>query len=130
MIAKDSRCPECDWSGGTREDTVSGEATVQEFARRMKVHARNYLIFMMLMLIAGLVSLLTAGMWAFVIYRGNVGAFVLIGVLTLVAGGLNALLWFSRKVFPVDVFCPACNLHLVDLDMVDRYCPSCAVHLR
>ncbi len=109
---------------------MSGEATVQEFTRRIKVHARNNLIFMMLMLVAGLVSLVTAGMWILVIYRGNLGMLVLIGLLTLVAGGLNALLWFSRKVFPVDVFCPACDVHLMDLDMVDRSCPSCAVDLR
>ena len=130
MIAKDSPCPECEWSGGTREDTVLGEAIMQDFALRMSVHARNYMIFMVLMLAAGLVSLLTAVMWFFVIYRGHIGAFVMVGVLTLVTGGLNVLLWYSRKVFPVDVYCPACNLHLVDLDMVDRYCPSCAVHLR
>ena len=130
MIAKDTACPECDWSDQNQEDAVIDQATMLEFARRMRVHARNYVLFMVLMFAAGLVSLLTVVMWFFVIYRGHIGAFVMVGVLTVFTGGLNTLLWFSKKVFPVDVFCPACNLQLLDLEMVDRCCPSCSAHLR
>lgn len=131
MIAKDSPCPACDWSEQSQQEgAVSDQAFVQEFAQRMKVHTRNYLIFMLLMFAAGFVSLLTAIMWFLVIYQGDIGAFLMIGVLTVCTGGLNLMLWFSKKVFPTDIFCPACNLHLVDMDMVDHSCPSCSAHLR
>jgi hypothetical protein len=131
MIAKGSPCPECDWSEQSQQEgAVSDQVIMQEFARRMTVHARNYFIFMLLMFAAGLVSLLTAVMWCLVIYTGDIGAFLMVGVLTVFTGGLNVFLWFSKKFFPVDIFCPACNLHLEDLDMVDRACPSCSARLR
>ena len=130
MIPKDTPCPDCRLSDRGQQEIESDQATAVEFARRMKVHTRNYTIFMILMFVAGLVSLLTAGMWSAVIYRGDVRAFLLIGVLTVFAGGLNLFLWFSKSFFPLDVHCPACELRLEDLGIVEHCCPSCSAYLR
>lgn len=130
MIPKDRPCPDCHWSDRDEGTAVSDQSIVREFARRLRKHSRNYAIFMMLMFASGLVSLLTAVMWCLVIYRGSTGAFLLVGVLTVATGILNALLYCSKKLFPVDVLCPACDLHLQDPSLVDHDCPSCGALLR
>lgn len=130
MIPKGGPCTECHWSenAGAAEDSDLG--VVRAFAERRRVHRRNYAIFMLLMLTAGLVSLITAFMWIKVIYLGDVVAFLLIGLLTVASGILGVTTACAKKLFPVDLNCPSCDIRLDELGTDYDHCPNCSARLK
>jgi hypothetical protein len=130
MIPKGGPCPECHWSEKDEEDVALDRETLQEFARREMTHKRNYTIFMGLSLATALVGGITAFMWWKLIYLGDVIALVWIGLLTVLTGVLSVMLTFSRKLFPVELNCPSCDIRLDELQPQDGHCPNCSAPLR
>ena len=130
MIPKGGPCEACHWTEneGTAEDC--NRDIVQAYARRRKVHFRNYTIFMLLAFTTGFVSLITASMWFRVIYLGDIVAFVLIGVLTVMSGFLAVVSACVKKLLPVDLKCPSCDIRLDELGINRDYCPNCGVPLK
>ena len=130
MIPKGGPCPDCHWSEKHEGDVPTDQGTMLEFARRQKIHTRNYGVFMMLTLGTGLIGLLTAIMWIFVIYNGSLIAFFLVALFTVLTGVLSVVLAMSRKLFPVNLNCPSCDIGLEELMMSGDHCPSCDVQLK
>jgi hypothetical protein len=130
MIAKDMPCPDCHWSEAAEGDEQPTGDLPQEYARRESLHKRNYMAFMVIMLATGFVSLLTAVMWVRFIYRGSIAAFFWIILLTMAAAALGVALKFSKKWFPVDLNCPACNVRLDQLGLSGSDCPACSARLK
>jgi len=129
MIAKGNPCPDCNWSDKGEEERQADLHLAEEFARRQKTHTRNYAVYMVLMIGTGLIGLLTAYMWFRFIYFGDVVAFVRIGLLTVLTAGLGVVLKFSKKICPIDLNCPACNVRLDQLGVPTDQCPSCSAQL-
>ena len=128
-IAKGSPCPDCGWS----ENAIAPEVishTLEDFAARQRVHNRNASMNMILMLMLGLTGLLTAGMWCLVIYRGSLTAFVWVGILTVLTGVLGYLLSISKRLWPINLNCPSCDIRLDELGAFGPRCPGCSVQLR
>jgi hypothetical protein len=130
MIPKGGPCAECHWSenAGTAKD--SDQDMVRAFAARRQVHLRNYAIFMVLTFATGLVSLITAFMWFKVIYFGDLVAFVLIGLLTAATGILGVTTACAKKLLPVDLNCPSCDIRLDELGTDGDHCPNCSARLK
>lgn len=128
MIASDSTCPNCRYSGN-QPKAEEDSSKVEEYQRRQKLHVRNYTIFMALALLTGLVGLYTAYLWLRAIYLGDVGAFLQIGVMTVVAAILGALTAYTKKRFSYEVHCPSCNTRLDELGLNEGRCPACDVRL-
>ena len=129
-IPKGGPCAGCHWSENAEAAGDSDQDTVRAFAARRQVHLRNYAIFMILMFATGLVGLITAAMWVKVIYFGDLVAFVLIGFLTAATGILGVMLACARRLFPVDLNCPSCNIRLDELGTDCDHCPNCSVQLK
>ena len=85
---------------------------------------------MVLAFATALVAMLTACMWFRFMYFGSVGAFLMIGVLTLFAGGLSVVTAFSKKLFPTALNCPACEIRVDELGLDGNHCPNCSVQLK
>jgi hypothetical protein len=85
---------------------------------------------MVLMLGTGFIGLLTAVMWCRVIYAGSLIAFVAIGLLTVATGVFSGLLAWAKKVFPVDLNCPSCEIRLDELGVLGSHCPNCSALLK
>jgi hypothetical protein len=100
-----------------------------EFAARKKIHERNSIISMLLMMTTGLFGVLTAAMWALFIYRGNIFAFFMIGVFTVLTTIVGFAIKFSRRHFPIELCCPGCEVRLDNLGMKTETCPSCGTLL-
>jgi len=130
MIPKGGPCPECHWSENAAAAEDSDREMVGSFAARRRVHVRNYAIFMVLALTTGLVSLITAFMWIRVIYLGDILAFVLIGLLTVASGILGVTTSCAKKLFPVDLNCPSCEIRLDELGTDGDHCPNCGARLK
>lgn len=144
MIAKGHPCPECYWSEAPPEAEPDENADpnaprqqaptivdlFEEYSFREKQHVRNYAVFMALMLGTGLIGLFTAIMWVRVIYLGDVGAFLRIGLLTLVSAGLGVLLKFSKTLFPTDLLCPDCDVRVDQLGLIKGHCSGCNAYLK
>jgi hypothetical protein len=130
MIPKGGPCAECHWSENAGAAQYSEEDVVQAFAARHQLHLRNYAIIMVLMFTTGLVSLITAAMWIMVIYLGDILAFLLIGVLTVASGILAVTTACAKKMFPVDLNCPACEIRLDELGTDGDHCPNCSARLK
>ena len=128
-IAKGSPCVDCHWSDKP-EAAMLDQETTRAFARRQTVHVRNYAVFMVLMFGTGLVALLTSFMWIRIIYLGSVVAFFWLTCLSLATGVLSVLLVCAKKLFPVDLNCPCCNLRLDELGTEDNHCPGCDARLK
>ncbi|MBN2294604.1 MAG: hypothetical protein JXM70_19395 [Pirellulales bacterium] len=129
-IPKGGPCPDCHWTEHAETANYFSQDMVQEFAARHRVHARNYAIFMVMAFVAGFVSLLTAIMWIRLIYLGDVVAFFLIGFLTVVSGILAGVAACSKRIFPIDLNCPSCNIRLDELGTTDGRCPNCDTQLK
>jgi hypothetical protein len=130
MIPKGGPCAECHWSENAGAAKDSDQDTVRVFAAGRRVHVRNYAIFMVLAFATGLVSLVTAGMWIKVIYFGDVVAFLLIGLLTAVSAILGATTGCAKRLFPVDLNCPSCEIRLDELGIDGDHCPNCSARLK
>ena len=130
MIAKDMPCPECQWVDQGDDSAEKDRLTMQLFSRRMRIHKRNYAVFMILTLATGLIGMLTAVMWALVIYRGSLIALVGVGLMTVLSGVLAVLLFCSKKLFPTELYCPACDIQLDQLGTIGAKCPSCYAQLK
>jgi len=74
--------------------------------------------------------MITAVMWFLVIYFGDIQAFLLIGFLTVVSAILGAVAACARKLFPVDLNCPSCNIRLDELGTDGDHCPNCRARLK
>ena len=132
MIAPNHPCPDCRWTEQKEQEDGAppGQGLVREFAVRESAHKRNYFIFMGLILTTGLIGLLTSILWIRFIYLGSVNAFFLILLLTIVTAGLGVALKFSKRFFPVDLNCPACDIRLDQLELSGNGCPACSVQLK
>lgn len=130
MIPKGSPCSDCRWSEGGEVAAVPSQDLIQAFSFRQKIHAFNFAVSMILMFATGLIGLLTAYMWFRVIYFGNVSAFMLIGFLTVLTGVLSVVTACSKKLFPVDLNCPACDIRLDEVGLEGDHCPSCPAQLK
>jgi hypothetical protein len=130
MIPKDGPCPDCHWSDKGEAGAELDRDTVLAFALGRKKHTRNYAIFMVLIFATGFVGLVTAVMWFRVIYSGSLIAFVAIGLLTVATGILSVVLAWAKKVFPVDLNCPSCDIRLDELGALGSHCPSCSALLQ
>jgi hypothetical protein len=137
-IARGSVCPNCHYEGdqpAEQSNPDDSEASPKpnyavEYWHRRRRHMRNYVIFMVLILATGVVGLYTAYLWWRVIFTGSIGAFVLIGVATVVTFILGGLIAASKQLFPREMYCPACNVRLDELGLNHGRCPSCNVLLR
>lgn len=129
MIPRQSPCPSCHYSEQTEADAESARDLVHEYRRRRGRHVRNYTLYMILMLATGLVGLLTAYLWVRVIYLGDVGAFILVGVMTVFSAILGGLLAVARRLFPTDLACPACGVRLDEVGVNNGHCPGCHARL-
>ncbi|MEA1950015.1 MAG: hypothetical protein U9N87_01430 [Planctomycetota bacterium] len=129
-IPKGGPCEVCRWTEDTETANDFNQDLVREFAARRKVHFRNYAIFMVLAFVTGFVSLITAFMWFRVIYLGDIVAFVLVGFLTVTTGILGVMAACVRKLFPVDLNCPSCDIRLDELGTDGDYCPNCSAQLK
>jgi hypothetical protein len=85
---------------------------------------------MVLVLATGLVALLTSGMWFRLMYLGDWSAILSIGLLTVATGILSVLLACAKKLFPVDLNCPSCEVRLDELGALGKHCPSCSALLK
>jgi hypothetical protein len=130
MIAKGSPCPACRSGSAAAPPSEAEIGSIAEYARRREMHTRNYSMFMGLMMLTGVVGLVTAWMWIRTIYRGDVGAFVWVILLTIVSAGLGVVLSMSKKLFPTEVLCPACNMRIDELGLTGDHCPGCMARLR
>lgn len=130
-IAKGSPCPDCRWSedGPSSDVSASHDDTLTDFALRYQVHKRNYLVFMLLSFTAGLIGLITAVMWAMVIFRGSLLAFISIGFFTILTGVLAGFSYLARQWMPYELNCPNCEIRLDELGPVPSVCPSCSAQL-
>jgi len=129
MIPKDGPCAECHWSEKGEEGAMLDQQTVLVFAQRRRAHQRNYAVFMILMFATGLIGLLTSFMWIRIIYLGHVVAFVWLVILTALTGVMTVVLGFSKKLFPVELHCPCCNIRLDELGTDGNHCPNCSALL-
>lgn len=129
-IPKDGPCTACNWSDRGEDAAVIDQATVEAYALRFRTHATNYAVYMVLMFGTGLLGVLTAYMWWRVIYTGSVGAFLMIGLLTVATGMSSVVLFFAKKLFPVDLNCPACNIRLDEVGTNGNHCPNCSAQLK
>jgi hypothetical protein len=137
-IARGSVCPNCHYEGDPPKDESNPDDPeappkpnyAVEYWRRHRRHMRNYVIFMGLILATGVVGLYTAYLWWRVIFTGSIGAFVLIGVATVLTFILGGLITTSKQLFPREMYCPACNVRLDELGLNRGRCPSCNVLLR
>ena len=127
-IADGHPCTEC--KPVAQIEGIPTCATAEEYFQRRKVHELNFKIGMLLRMGTGLLGLLTAVMWFLVIYQGSVGAFVLVGVLTVASGILGWVTLGADKYFPVALQCPGCETRLdeVGSTRIDN-CPSCGCNL-
>lgn len=133
MIAKGQPCPECHWHDAEEQEEGAPPPpveTLHEFARREATHMRNYMFYMVTMIGTGLVGLLTAIMWFRFIFFGDIRAFLLIVVLSVVTGGLGLLVKFFNYVCPTALHCPACELRLDQLGTIAPHCPNCSAQLK
>jgi len=133
LIAKHTSCPDCSWSearDGADADAAPVADLPREFARREARHKRNYFLFMALMLATGFVGLLTGFMWWRFIFLGDVLAFALIILLSITTGVLGVSLKFSKKLFPVALHCPSCDVRLDQLGTYGHNCPGCSARLK
>lgn len=131
MIPKDAPvCPNCRHSSQEPETQQQDRALLEEYGRRHSRHVRNYTIFMSLILATGVIGALTAFLWLRVIYRGHIGAFLLIGFMTICTAILGGLLAVSQTLFPHHLNCPSCNTRLDELGLTDGHCPNCNNRLR
>ena len=130
MIPIGGPCEDCRWSDRGEEEQQQDLQVAREYARRRGLHKRNFAIFMVLSFAAGLMGLMTAYMWIRTIYLGDVVAFVLIGFFTVASGVMGVMVALSKKLFPVELNCPACNIRLDELGMEVDYCPGCSATLR
>ncbi len=130
MIPKGGPCADCHWSENAETARDSDQDMVRAYAARRRVHLINYVIFMVLAFAAGFVSLITAIMWFLVIYLGDIIAFVLIGFLTVASGILGVMAACARKLFPVDLNCPSCDIRLDEFGTDGGHCPNCSVQLK
>jgi len=129
-IPKGGPCEECHWSENAEAARDSDQDLVRAYAARRRVHVRNFAIFMVLVLAAGFVALITALMWFLVIYFGDLQAFLLIGFLTVASAILGAGAACAKKLFPVDLNCPSCNIRLDELGTDGDHCPNCRARLK
>jgi hypothetical protein len=127
MMAKGSFCSDCNWS----EDgaAISGEGVMDEFRHRHSRSNRNHAIAMICAMVLGFFSLVIAGLWYLVIYRGSAVALVLIGLLTVISAVLGFILTQVKKLFPTALHCPSCEAR-IDVVAVGDHCPSCRIRLR
>ena len=132
MIPKGSPCSECHWTENAGAETAgdSGPDLVQAFAKRRQAHVQNYAIFMILAFVSGLVGLTTAFMWFRLMYLGDIAAFFLIGFLTVATAVLGGTAAYSKKLFPIELNCPSCDIRLDELGTNDGYCPNCGARLQ
>src|SRR5262245_19668563 len=130
MIAKGGTCPECRWSENA--ETGGGEATsasFEEYERRRAIHTKNYTIFMGLMFGAGLAGVMIAWCWLLAIYRGSVLAMIMLIPLHIALAAFGYMLKVSKRVFPVDINCPNCDVRLDEIGLDAGCCPGCKAQL-
>lgn len=128
MIPKDDSCANCHWSENAETARESKQKMVRSFAARRRIHVRNYAIFMALEFAAGLVGLITALLLVMVFYLRNIGL-VLVGCSLAATGILGAIAACARKLFPIDLNCPACEIRLDELGTGGNLCPNCDAQL-
>lgn len=128
--AKDTVCPDCGYSDRGEAGVEQDRETVTAFAERLRVHRRNYAAYMVLMFATGLFGMFTSYLWLKVIFTGDVIAFVLIGVCTVLTGISTLLLIFSEKFLPKHLNCPQCEMSLDELGFEGTTCPGCTALLR
>ena len=130
MIPKGGPCPDCHWTENAETATGYNLDMVREHAARRQVHGQNYAIFMVLAFVAGFVSLITAIMWIRLIYLGDIGAFFMIGFLTVASGILAGVAACAKKLFPIELNCPSCDIRLDELGTIGDHCPNCDTQLK
>ncbi|MDP7017492.1 MAG: serine/threonine-protein kinase [Pirellulaceae bacterium] len=130
IIPPGSHCAVCEWSENAEGTGERGEVIARAFAARRRVHLRNLTISMALQLATGLGGLMTLGMWGVMMVVGPIIGIVLLGAMTAGAASLALLTAGVRKLLPVDLKCPACEVRLDELTFVDDHCPYCDSRLR
>ena len=128
--AKDLMCPECGWSDRGDDGIEQEQLALQTFADRLRVHRRNYSIYMALMFGTGLFGLISGYMWLRLIFMGDVIALIIIGFCTVVTFVLTGLLFCSEKFLPTNLNCPTCEIELDTLGFEGDRCPGCSSRLR
>lgn len=127
MIAKGTTCPNCRYFAapeGSEDASGKDETHFAEYARRRAAHTVNYVLFMGLALVTGLLSAYTATLWFRVIFFGQ-----LVALESLVMTGLAAIFTgftvLARIFFSHHLFCPSCNIRLDEVGLSDGHCPGC-----
>jgi len=129
-IPKGDTCADCHWSENAEAARDSNQDMARVFAARRRVHLRNYAIFMALTLATKLVGLITAFICFIAIYLRSIVAFALIAVLAVVTGVLGVTAACARRLFPVDLNCPSCDIRLDELGTAGDRCPNCDAQLK
>ena len=129
MHAKGFPCPDCGHQAGGENSSQDAEL-IAEFSQRLQAHQRNSAISMLLKLATGLCGMLTAGCWFRIIYFGSIGAFILVGLLSVLSAALTSVVLLSEKWFPTNLECPNCQARLDKYGEFGDDCPSCYKQLR
>ncbi len=130
MIPKGSPCGDCHWSENAEANPALSQDLVLAYDARRKSSSFNFSLFMILAFATAMISMLTAAMWFRFMYFGSIGAFLMIGVLTVFAGVLSVITAFSKKLFPTALNCPACEFRVDELGLDGGHCPNCSTRLK
>lgn len=126
-IAKNSICPNCNYSEANENKTCESSAsdTIEIFAQRRRIHNKNFKNSMLLKMIAGLLAATTFVCWFLFLYLGSLTAFVGIGALTVVSGILGLMVFKFEQIYPIALNCPGCEERLDTLNISFDKCPGC-----
>lgn len=131
LIARNSICPNCNYAGES-EDGSSVNVAVEcceEFAKRRQTHSTNFGISFGLKMGAGFFALLTLVCWSLFLFRGNVFAFVGVGIFTAMSGVFGWIIYNAEQFYPIALCCPQCEERLDTLNIEYDRCPNCNTQL-
>lgn len=131
VIAKNSICPNCNYGGESADGGTVNVASecCDEFARRRAIHNKNFGMSFALKMGAGFFGLLTMICWALFLFRGNVIAFIGVGITTVMSGIFGWVIFNIEQLYPIALHCPQCDSRLDNLNMEYDNCPCCQTKL-
>jgi hypothetical protein len=133
MYATGAICPNCRHSDNPEAaagQTQRQEEILTEYQRRHSAHMRNYTAFMILMFGTGILGIISAVLWFRFIFRGDVLAAILLIPTNIFLLILGYMLKISKRLLPVELNCPGCDVRIDELGLNSGHCPSCHVRLR
>lgn len=131
LIARNSICPNCNYAGeGADGSTINVAANCcEEFARRREIHNKNFGMSFVMKMGAGFLGLVTTICWALFLFRGNVIAFIGVGLTTVMSGIFGWVIFNLEKFYPIALNCPECETRLDTLNVEFDQCPNCNTKL-